>query len=70
MSTNSQHNWKEIDEANTSVGEHTMLIQETTTNTKKFDSFRVDHELWIVIMFLGIEEGFSVSYNNHPVGLQ
>lgn len=69
-STDDQQKWKEIDVANTSMGDHTIHIQETTTNTNKLDTFKVDHESWIAIMFWGIREGFTVSYYNHPVGLQ
>jgi hypothetical protein len=50
MTTGTQHTWEERTRS-VAHGQHTLIISETRTNSRKDQVVNVDRELWIVVTF-------------------
>jgi len=67
MTTGTQHNWEQVTEPIAS-GEHTLVISEVKTQTRKSKALNIDRELWIVVTFHGPPARLEIDVFDHPVG--
>lgn len=65
--TGTQHNWEKITLDDIPEGVHNLVAYEMETNSTTSRAFTVNSELWILVVFYGLENGIRIDIHDQAV---